>query len=106
MIPIPDWIIDSLRMKTIKQLDDEIKALTAQREAALTAVSKSPKSLSETAHYIRLSHAGRQICDRDEMGGGYCGSVSRQGHLEQLCDPQSWVHSSIDRWVRAACASK
>ena len=52
--------------------------------------------------YERLTHKGRQICDKKELGYGYCGSASLAAHVKQMRDPKSWVHSSKDRWYKAA----
>ena len=51
--------------------------------------------------YEIATHKGRQICEAREMGGGYCGSIDLEGHIAQMKDPDSWVHSSLDRWYKA-----
>jgi len=54
-----------------------------------------------TEKEILLSYEGRCICDKQELGGGYCGSCSIKVHRKQLNDPKSWVHSSVKRWLEA-----
>lgn len=56
--------------------------------------------ITEFTAFERLTYEGRQISDRRYLGGGYCGSISLEGHIEQLADPGSWVHSSTTDWLR------
>ncbi len=49
--------------------------------------------------FEKLTHEGRKVCDREDLGCGYCGSVTLELHIEQLADPDSWVHSSKERWL-------
>ena len=48
----------------------------------------------------RLTYAGRVMYDK--AGGGYCGSCGIEMYVEQVRSEKSWVHSSLDRWRRAA----
>lgn len=50
--------------------------------------------------FEKLTHEGRKICEREDLAGGYCGSISLEGHIEQLSNPESWVHSSKSRWLK------
>lgn len=50
--------------------------------------------------YEKLTHRGRQISERKSLGEGYCGSCSISVHAAQLADPDSWVHSSKDSWLK------
>ena len=48
---------------------------------------------------ILTSYRGRCISDREDLGGGYLGSAPIEIHRSQLGDPESWVHSSMSRWM-------
>jgi len=50
--------------------------------------------------YERATHRGRKICEREELGDGYCGSCDLETHALQLRNPQSWVHSIKGEWLR------
>lgn len=52
---------------------------------------------SEEIH--RVSYAGRKRCEAKELAGGYCGSCGYDVHVEQLNNTNSWVHSSLDKWL-------
>ena len=62
---------------------------------------RSPKFRLYTEAEWKLSHKGRQICEAHELGAGYCGSIDYEGHVRQLCNPDSWVHSSVEDWLFA-----
>ena len=55
---------------------------------------------------IILSHKGRIISDRKGLKGGYCGSAPLALHRQQLSDPESWVHTSVDSWIEETMPSK
>ncbi len=55
--------------------------------------------------FAMLTHEGRIVCDREDLNGGYCGSVSLELHIEQLANPDSWVHSSKDRWLKRSLSN-
>jgi hypothetical protein len=55
----------------------------------------------EKVSFEQATFKGRVICDQRELGGGYCGSGTFESHCKQLADPESWVQSSKDRWIRA-----
>ena len=57
------------------------------------------------SYYAKRTYEGRVICDQQDLGAGYCGSASYEMHVSQLNDPDSWVHSSKERWLRAALAA-
>lgn len=61
--------------------------------------------MSDEAH-ADLVYAGRKLCDaqstKGQMDPGYCGSVPRDVHDDQILDPGSWVHSSTQRWADRA----
>lgn len=53
--------------------------------------------------YEQITYEGRKICDRKDLGCGYCGSCPIEIHVEQMRDAESWVHSSKDEWCRQGC---
>ena len=55
-----------------------------------------------TLEDAELTWEGRKNCDAAELHGGYCGSISLDGHLRQLKDPECWVQGCIPRWRLAA----
>lgn len=87
------------------------EALAELDSVAPDSIQPEPPALSEveggeftkkyTEKEILLSYEGRCICDKQELGGGYCGSCSIEIHREQLNNPKSWVHSSMQHWLEA-----
>jgi hypothetical protein len=63
-------------------------------------------SIENPTLYELETYEGRKICERRELGGGYCGSASFECHVNQLNNPESWVHSSKDRWLREYLKSR
>jgi len=59
------------------------------------------KSIIVPSAYELLTYEGRMICDKEELGGGYCGSCPIEYHCQQMRDPYSWVHSSKHKWEKA-----
>lgn len=55
-----------------------------------------------TREYVELTWRGRIICDREELRGGYCGSVDLELHTQQMDDDTSWVQRSHEGWASAA----
>lgn len=53
-----------------------------------------------TDEQLRRSYEGRKVCDAEDLGMGYCGSCPFSTHVAQMNDPESWVHSSFERWMR------
>lgn len=51
--------------------------------------------------YEIQTYEGRNICGAAELKGGYMGCGSLENHVAQMRDPDSWVHSSKDRWLKA-----
>jgi len=52
--------------------------------------------------YAELVYEGRKLCDAEELGSAYMGSVSRDVHDSQVQDPASWVHKSRCTWLERA----
>ncbi len=53
-------------------------------------------SMESPTEYEIATHKGRQLCERG--GSGYCGSIGIRGHIDQMNDPKSWIHSFLDVW--------
>lgn len=56
-------------------------------------------SIETPTEYEIETHKGRQICERRELGMGYCGSVSLETHIKGLNNSSHWMHSSKDHWL-------
>ena len=59
------------------------------------------RSLGPPTEYEKITYEGRCICQSKELGPGYMGSGPLEGHVAQMRDPESWVHSCADEWYRA-----
>lgn len=95
-----------MRTNTVAEIDKAIAELNERKELMLKAAAKVPQNVSSLAEFFLMSHAGRIISEREELNGGYCGSVNLEAHLKQIADPDCWVHSSLERWVRKAAGGK
>lgn len=56
--------------------------------------------IAAVASQLLLSHEGRVKESLDDPG--CCGVPDLLSHLNQVADPDSWVHSSMDKWIKRA----
>lgn len=84
-------------MKTLAELTTEIKKLEHERNALVKRMSSPPAGLGAAAEFLLLSHKGRSA--EAAKDPGTCSTSSLQMHLEQVADPDSWVHSSLVNWA-------
>lgn len=54
-------------------------------------------SVESPTEYEIATHKGRQMCE--SMSADYCGSIDLVGHIKQMGDSSSWIHSSLDGWL-------
>ncbi len=54
----------------------------------------------KATQYERRTYDGRVI--ESQQDSASCGTVDLRGHMGQMRTPQSWVHSSAERWLRIA----
>lgn len=80
-------------------IDNEIRADQVSDNMSCGRWRKLQAEEKYTQYQV-LTYLGRQLADRDDPG--YCGTCDISIHIAQLDDPNSWVHSSVDRWYRLA----
>jgi hypothetical protein len=84
----------------IAELQKEKLEIEVRLKAALRKLKCNAQDIASAATQIRLSYQGRVIeMNKDP---GCCGVPSFEIHVAQCQDPASWVHSSLDGWIKHA----
>lgn len=72
--------------------------IESELTVALRKLKAESKDISHAALQIQLAYKGR--CAELVKDPGCCGVPPLEIHLAQCAEPDSWVHSSFDRWVK------
>lgn len=86
-------VIEDVRRLTIAKNNIE-----AELTIALRKLKANSREISHSAVQIRLSYSGR--CAELKRDPACCGFPPLEIHLAQCADPDSWVHSSFDKWMQ------
>lgn len=89
-------------IEAIKQLNEQIAEAISKRDELIRigAESQTKSQIIETSRVILLSYKGR--LNELLKDPGCCGAPTVETHVAQLADPESWVHASMNRWLRSA----
>lgn len=88
--------------KTIHKIHNLREEIARLKEELRESIKRFKKLGINDPDFCALTYKGRCISEARELGVGYCGSCSFKMHVDQLNDPDSWVHSSVDRWLEVA----
>ena len=112
-----DWVEDQITASVTEVLEHAIRDLVTDYKLRQVLTDQIVKSISDalapspklevptkpiprSGFYVE-TYEGRKICELEDLGAAYIGSVKFEYHCRQIDDPCSWVQSAVPRWLEA-----